>query len=464
MAEQLSILLEKIDGLMNRIGNLENEVNRLNVENHLLKGQVDSLTKRLAQYELPKNSQNSSRPPSSDFPKPQKTQSLRVSSGKKPGGQPGHQGTTLKMTSPPDVTEQHSPFYCTSCGEDLSAQSGLFAGKRQVIDIPPIIPIVTEHQLFDKRCKCGHLNRASYPACATSTVSYGENAQAMIAYLSTRQYLPIKRLSEFLSDMFGLSVSTGGIDYILNKMQSKASVIYESIRQNVLKTNVMGADETGVNINGSNNWGWTFQHQQATFIAIHPNRGYKAIEEIMPEGLQNNILVTDCWSSYFKTKAASHQLCTAHLLRELTFLKERYKGHTWAIRMSQLISKALDLRKENKATRGNVDEILSTFSGLVNEPIDQDFKELVVFQKRMVKYFDYVFSFLRNKDVPPDNNGSERAIRNFKVKLKISGFFKSFGGAQVYATIRSVIDTAIKNNQNPLEIIRLIAQCDVATE
>lgn len=132
--------------------------------------------------------------------------------------------------------------------------------------------------------------------------------------------------------------------------------------------------------------------------------------------------------------------------------------------MAQLISKALDMRKENNATKENVDEIMNTFSGLVNEPINQDFKEVVVFQKRMFKYYDYVFNFLRNKDIPPDNNGSERAIRNFKIKLKISGFFKSFEGAQVYATIRSVIDTAIKNNQNPLEIIRQIAQCNVATE
>ncbi len=227
------------------------------------------------------------------------------------------------MTPNPDVIKQHSSYYCSCCGEDLSAQPSFFTGKRQVIDIPPIIPVVTEHQIFDKRCKCGHLNRASYPACATSTVSYGENAQALIAYLSARQYLPIRRLSEFLSDMFGLSVSTGGVEYILNKMQSKASVVYESIRQNVLKNNVIGADETGVNINGSNNWGWTFQHPKATFIAIHPNRGYKAIKKIMPEGLQNNILVTDCWSSYFKTDAASHQLCTAHLLKGTHFSERK---------------------------------------------------------------------------------------------------------------------------------------------
>lgn len=464
MTEQLSILLERIDGLMNRIDYLESEVSRLNTENQSLMGQVDGLTKRLSKYETPKNSQNSSRPPSSDFPKLQKTQSLREPSLKKPGGQLGHEGSTLRMVTTPDIIEQHTPFYCICCGEDLSAQQSCFAGKRQVIDLPPIVPNVAEHQLFDKRCKCGHLNKASYPIGVTAPVSYGENVQALIAYLSARQYIPIKRLSEFMSDMFGLSVSTGGIDYILNKMTKKASVIYESIRQDVLKNTIIGADETGVNINSKNNWAWTFQYDRATFIAIHPNRGSKAIDEIMPEGLQNNILVTDCWSSYFKTNAASHQLCTAHLLRELTFLKEKYKNDTWATRMSGLITNALCLRRENNTTKTKVEQILNSFSDLTIEPICQENKEVIVFQKRMVKYADYVFNFLQNKDIPPDNNGSERAIRNFKVKLKVSGFFKSFAGAMTYATIRSVIDTAIKNSQNPFEIIKLLAQCEVATE
>ena len=464
MIEQFSILFTRIDGLLDRIDYLESEISRLGSENQSLRGQVEDLTKHLSKYETPKNSQNSSRPPSSDFPKLAKTQSLREPTLKKPGGQPGHEGSTLRMVATPDITEQHTPFYCICCGEDLSSQKGCLAGKRQVIDLPPIIPIVTEHQLFDKRCKCGHINKASYPVGVTAPVSYGENVQALIAYLSVRQFIPIKRLSEFMSDAFGVPVSTGGIDYILNKMTKKASVVYESIRQDVLKNTVIGADETGVNINGKNNWAWTFQYEKATFLAVHPNRGRKAIDEIMPEGLHNNILVTDCWSSYFKTGAVSHQLCTAHLLRELTFLKEKYKPDTWATRMSALITNALCLRRENDVTKTKVEQILTSFADLTIEPINQACKEVIVFQKRMVKYADYVFNFLQNKDIPPDNNGSERAIRNFKVKLKVSGFFKSFQGAVSYATIRSVIDTAIKNSQNPLEIIKLIAQCEVATE
>jgi len=435
---------EKIDALLERIDNLESE--------------VLYLRKRLEKYENPKNSKNSSKPPSSDFPRQQKTQSLREPSDKKPGGQPGHEGTTLKCLSP-DFIENHSPSFCNCCGKDLSAQPELFVGKRQVIDIPPIITIITEHQLFEKRCTCGHLNRPSYPKGVTAPVCYGENIQALIAYLSIRQFIPYKRLAEILKDVFNLPISTGGIDYVLNKVIKKALGAYEFIRQNVLQNNVIGADETGVNINGKNNWAWTFQHPRATFIAINPNRGYNAIEKIMPEGFQNTVMVTDCWAPYFKTNAGSHQLCTAHLLRELTFLKEKYKNDTWAERMSDLIVKSLDLRKTDCITKSNVDEIINTFSDLLNEPVNKDLDELTTFRKRMVKYADHVFNFLLHKDVPPDNNGSERAIRNFKVKIKISGFFKSIEGASGYAVIRSVIDTAIKNEQNPLQIIKLIAQC-----
>lgn len=457
MTRQLTIS-ERFEALFERIDNLESKLYLVEEENQRLKTEVVKLTKRLEKYENPKNSKNSSKPPSSDFPRQQRTQSLREPSNKKPGGQAGHEGTTLKCLSP-DFIEEHSPSYCNCCGKDLSTQPELYVGKRQVIDIPPIIPFVTEHQLFEKRCTCGHLNRSSYPSGVNAPVSYGENVQALIAYLSIRQYLPIKRLSEFLKDVFSLPISTGGIDYVLNKVIKKAMVAYEFIRQNVLQNNVIGADETGVNINGQNNWAWTFQHSKATFIAINPNRGFNAIEKIMPEGFQNNVLVTDCWASYFKTNAGSHQLCTAHLLRELTFLKQRYKNDTWAERMSDLIVKSLNLRKTDCITKSNVDEIMNTFMSLLNEPVNKDMDELTTFRKRMVKYADHVFYFLLHKNVPPDNNGSERAIRNFKVKIKISGFFKSIEGARGYAVIRSVIDTAIKNEQNPLQIIKLIAQC-----
>ena len=331
-------LITELESLKTSFGQLQKENVRLSQENQWLKQELEK-------YQTPKNSSNSSKPPSSDFPKIQKTQSLRTPSDKKPGGQPGHEGTTLKMTDTPDTVQKHSPNYCTCCGEDLSGYEPHFIGRRQVVDIPPIKPIITEHQLFEVCCQCGHNNRASYPNGVVTPVSYGPGVQSLVAYLSVRQYLPIERITELLSSLFGLSLSTGGVCYLLEKVKQKATPVYESIRQFVLKGKVIGADETGVNINGKNYWAWTFQNSWATYIAINKSRGTMAIDQIMPEGFENNILVTDCWPSYFKESAASHQLCTAHLLRELKYFSQKNPDNTWAPQFSKLITDALQMRK-----------------------------------------------------------------------------------------------------------------------
>ena len=369
------------------------------------------------------------------------------------------------MVSSPDIIEDHRPDFCSHCGKNLSPLPAELVGKRQVIDIPPIQSIVTEHRVYKRVCTCGHCSEGSFPEGVNTPVSYGTGVQSMVAYLNARHYVPVARSAEFLNDIFNVSISTGGVCYLLNKAKQKALPAYEAIRQFVLNKAVIGGDETGVNIDGKNNWAWAFQNPKATYIAIHESRGSRAINDIMPEGFDQNILVTDCWSPYFKTGALSHQLCTAHLQRELKYFNQRYPKNTWVIRLTALIENALDLRRNSKLTQIKINEINRTFSLLIKEPATtKNIKELIAFQKRMVKYEDYVFGFINNPNIPPDNNGSERAIRNFKVKLKTSGFFKSFEGANIYAVIRSIIDTAIKNEQNPYHAMQLLALNVIPTE
>lgn len=451
MTKQKSID-ERFEDLFKRIDLLEKE-------NVFLRTHITYLEARLAHYENPKNSSNSNLPPSSDFPKQTKTNSLRTSSGKKPGGQLGHKGKTLKMVASPDIIEDHKTKHCSRCGNDISGLPSELIGKRQVIDIPPIQSFVTEHRIYKHICTCGYCNEASFPDGVNTPVSYGSGVQSMVTYLNARHYLPIGRSAEFLNDIFKIPISTGGIHYLLNKAKQKAMPSYEAIRQFVLNQKVIGGDETGVNINGKNNWAWTFQNPKATFIAIHERRGTIAINDIMPEGFDQNILVTDCWPAYFKVGAMSHQVCTAHLQRELIHFKQCYPENTWVKRLDALIENSLDLRRNNKLTSIKIEEIYRTFSLLLKEPAtNKEIKKLIAFQKRMVKYEKYVFGFLEHTDVPPDNNGSERAIRNFKVKQKVSGFFKSIEGATIYAVLRSIIDTAMKNNQNPYLALQLLTQ------
>jgi len=434
---------ERLDALLIRVDHLE-------AENTMLK-------KRLANYETPKNSRNSSKPPSSDFPKPPKTQSLREKTGKKAGGQIGHKGTTLKMVTNPTIVKEHHSNYCTCCGNDLSNINGELIGKRQVIDIPPIQPIVTEHQVYRKQCTCGRVNQGDYPAGINKSISYGNGIQALVSYMSARQFMPYERLKEFVNTLFGLSISSGGINHLIRKFTTKAQPFYEQIRKKVLSSTTIGADETGANVNGKLHWAWVFQNPQLTFLSINKKRGYAAIDEIMPEGFEKNILVTDCWKSYFMTDANNHQLCTAHLLRELEFFIQKYPNDKWASNMKTIIREALVLYKEQEIDEDKVSQIFIKFHKLLDAKINEDLEEVVTFQKRLIKYHSYLFNFLTHPDIPPDNNASERAVRNFKVKQKVSGFFKSIEGANLYAILRSVIDTAVKNEQNPFLVLRAIA-------
>ena len=149
----------------------------------MLLKRVVELENELEKYKHPKNSSNSSIPPSKDENR-LKRKSLREKTGCKPGGQKGHEGNTLKMVENPDVIQKHIPKYCNYCGKDISNLPYEFVGKRQVIDIPEIKLHVTEHQLYKKVCTCGHETCSEYPLEANAPVSYGNN-------IEMRKFIPL---------------------------------------------------------------------------------------------------------------------------------------------------------------------------------------------------------------------------------------------------------------------------------
>jgi len=420
------------------------------------------LRHRLSKYEHPKNSNNSSIPPSKDENRPRR-KSLREPTGRKRGGQKGGKGSTLKMVPTPDIIEQHIPEYCHNCGKDISDFPFELAGKRQVIDIPEIKVQVREHQIYKRECSCGHETISKYPVTAKAPVSYGSNIESLIGYFHTRQYLPFKRMQELFNDVFHVPISEGGIHYLLNKLAAKARPAYELIREKLLRDHgyAVGADETGVKVKGEKHWAWTWQNVRATYINITDNRAGRSITENFRKGFKHSVLVHDCWASHFNTPALSHQVCIAHLLRDLNYLTERY-DHKWSRICKMLLKSALDL----KNTMSKVDYYIHNpkraciekrLDRLLNYTLDAKHKELVAFQKRLIKYRDFVFTFLYHPKVPPDNNASERAIRNIKVKQKISGQFMSPKGADIFSILRSVTDTIIKNKQQVVPSLRVIA-------
>ncbi len=422
---------------------------------------IDELERELARYKTTKDSSNSSLPPSKDENRPRRTSSLREKSGRKAGGQPGHEGKTLKMTDHPDEIVDHRACFCPECGKDVSGLPFDFLGKRQVIDIPVIKQVVTEHRVYRCTCTCGKVVESDFPVDVDSAVKYGKGIESLIGYLSVRQYLPFKRLQEMMVDIFAVQISEGGLHYLLSRLASKGADAYEMIRQKVISSGVIGTDETGMKINGKRHWFWTWQNNRATFIAASENRGTSTINDNMSGISQNAVLVHDCWKAHFQTPVGRHQICTAHLERETKYLEERYKVD-WPVRFRAMLKKAHKLKSQlapfpcyypNQLRSDLEDEL----ENLLVETLDPNHKEMISFQKRITKYRDHVFTFLHHPDVPPNNNSSERAIRNVKVKQKISGQFKILSAAENFAILRSIIDTAIKNNQNVVEALNVVA-------
>ena len=451
-----------IDKLLIIISDLTEKVNLLTDRVEEIERENKELKLRLAKYETPKNSRNSSIPPSKDEHRPKRTNSLRESTGRNPGGQKGREGKTLLMSSTPDETIEIKPDFCQSCGNNLSDVLGQKRDFRQVVDIPLIRSTTIEYQVFGKTCKCGHTTVSDFPCGVNAPVSYGQNIEGLIGYFHARQYVPFARMQEMFNDVFKINISEGGIHYLLNRFASKVGDLYEMIKQRVEQSKVVGSDETGAKVNGKMNWFWTWQTQKLTFIAHSDNRGKNTIDKWFPAGFPNSTLVHDAWKPQLNTKAKHHQSCLAHLQRNIKYLNELYKGNKWGNRFLKILYDALELERsmvnqDYFPDNRQRDDIIKRFDKLLRQPPGKKHKELQTFYKRILRDREHIFTCLFIPEVPPDNNASERAIRNIKVKQKISGQFKCAKAAQNFAKIRSVIDTTIKNKLNVIEALSLVS-------
>ena len=429
----------------------------------MLKSTISDLEKRLAlalsSSKVVKTSRNSHNPPSQDKFKPKRNTSLRLPSSKSSGGQPNHKGQTLKMVSNPDQVEVLKSNFCRKCGSNLSASHHYKASERQVIDLPVVRPITTAYHQYACQCSCGHVEKADYPSHAKASVQYGSGVEALVSYLSVGQYLPYKRLTILLKDLFNLSLSEGTVFNLLERTKGRAKEIYEQIRLGLLGSASLGSDETGVRVKGEQNWLWTWQNADLTYLSVQKTRGFAGIEAIFPDGLANSVLVSDRLAAQLKTNTKAKQVCLAHLLRDLNALQESEK-QTWASDFKSLLKKAIALGKTRTSqTQTSYDHGLATLESqlkaLILNPIDPNYPQTKRFQKAMSKHQAHLLTFLKYEGVPPDNNASERSIRNVKVKQKVSGSFKT--GAEAFAVIRSLIETFNKEGLNIYDCLKTLS-------
>jgi transposase len=427
---------------------------------------INRLTARIESLEEKSNtdSHNSNKPPSSDeFHK--RIHSRRTPSAKKPGGQEGHEGTTLAMVKHPDHIEVHSVSRCGLCGNSLKNQKVKGYQKRQVFDLPPVEVEVHEHRAEVKRCpRCGKLTIGEFPEGVTHKTQYGNRINAWASYLKNYALLPYERLSELFHDLFGLNISTGTLANIDRRCSEGLEETVESIKKAVTWSPVIRCDETGIRINGKLHWLHTAGTEDLTYYAWHPKRGNAATDEIgiLPE--YHGIAVHDHWKSYFLYKCR-HALCNAHHIRELEFMVEQF-NQSWAQKMINLLVYSKDLVEKAKAAgrkqvaqseRMKIEEWYEQLivEGLTANPPPQNKSsqgkpgrrkrsKAVNLLERLRAHRKETLLFVYDFRVPFENNLAERDLRMMKVQQKISGTFRSTKGASAFCRIRSYISTVRK--------------------
>jgi hypothetical protein len=436
----------------------EDELDKMNQE-ELLR-YIKNLQKNIVQEKPPKNSGNSSIPTGIEINTPKRNQSRRKKGGKN-GGQFGHKGTTLKQSDTPDeiIDIEYNINNCQKCNYDLSNILKELKEKRQVLDLDlkDTLKKITQYQSYNKTCpKCGHENHDNaYPKFVAPHISYGKNIMAIVVYLSVVHYVSYKRIVQTLKTMYKIDISEGTVDNLIKKASKLSKNEINKIISQLELSNMVGIDETGVKVNGNRDWHWVFQNDNNTFIVHNESRGTKVINEHFPDGFIDAIVVHDNYSSYNNLVASGEQLCLAHKLRDLNYAIEC--DNTKLMKdMKLLLQEAMIDHKENllQSQREILkEEYEKLFEYLLTRPTiekSETHKQI----KSLTKAKDKIFTFLLYPNVPSDNNGSERAIRNLKVKLKVSQQFKSSQGAKDYATLRSVIDTARKRDLNEFEVVR----------
>ena len=422
---------------------------------------IETLQEQIRFLRNGKNSGTSHTPPSHQIGRPN-AKSLRDKTDRKSGGQPGHEGTTLQIKAVPDEIIDYLPQYCNDCGKDLHQASPIFEQSRQEVIIPPIQARYVGHRSYSKVCtQCGKNCRGALPSQLTGPIQYGGSVSALVSYLSVYQYIPYQRMTILLKDLFNLPISEGSIDNLLERMTQNAQPVYNTIQQKIQQSEVVGSDETGSSYGGKKGWFHTWQTITLTFIVASLNRGYKTIEQYFKDGFPLSVYVSDCWAAQLKVKALLHQICIAHLLRELCNFEDALSCK-WSTTMKQLLLDAIALKKQLAPKDylyppETVMQIEERLRQLLLYDHSTSHKKIKAFIKRLIKNRYSILTFLHHPKVPPDNNGSEQAIRNVKIKTKISGHFRSERGAARFAILRSVIDTTIKNTKNVFEALTIVA-------
>jgi transposase len=450
---------------------LASEKQRLQEEVEELSREVHELLGHAA-----KDSSNSSKPPSTDgYAK--KRRSLRQPSGKKPGGQAGHRGTTRSLTETPDEVIILRPEKCAHCETSLEGVGAVGCERRQKVDLPEIKAQITEYQAQDVPCPhCQQVTRGTFPDEVRASVQFGPMVKGIALYLLYGQFLPYARTAELLTDLCGCPLSPGTLETFVAEAAERLVEAEEQIKQALRGAEVEGTDETSIRVIGMLRWWHVVRTDKLTHYAVHRKRGKAATDEIGILPQFRGIMEHDGYNSYPQYSQCVHALCNAHPLRELRFFSEHEKQQ-WAEQIKKHLLHCLT-QVEEACAKGEdhlsaevITSLTATYHQLVQAglaaqpppPSPLPKKKGRAKQTKAKNLLDRLqrdaasfLLFLSDFRVPFTNNGSEQDLRMVKVQQKISGTFRSETGPVAFCRIRGYFSTMAKQGHHLCSVARQI--------
>jgi transposase len=470
LVRELMPLKGRVEELEEWLKASEGKVEELKRQGEEQKEQIEKLEDKQS-----KDSHNSSLPPSSDrFSRAKR--SLREKSGKKVGGQEGHEGRTLCQVSEPDEVVVQVVEKCEHCQANLQTEPVLQVERRQEWDVPPARLVVREYQAEQKCCpRCGQISRGVFPEWMTAPVQYGPAVGAAGVYLVQQQLLSYERACETMEDLLGVSMSAGTLKSLMARCAKNLVEIEERIKEHLRNVEVRHQDETGFYVEGKRWWMHVTSTKMVTHYGVHPKRGSEALDAIgLMEGFTGTS-IHDAFGSYTRYPSCKHGGCNVHILRDLNFQEEQ-KKQAWAEELATvLLEMKLEVAKAKQAGQSRLtDEERSSLLKRYHEAIERGYQanppdppstqrtkgrrkqsKARNLLDRLSKKQDIVLRFLDDFAVPFENNLAERDLRMVKVQQKVSGGFRSSEGATAFARIRGYLSTLRKQSLPILSAIEM---------
>jgi len=401
----------------------------------LSKEELIELVLRLQRPE--KTSRTSSKPPSTD----RKEQRERS----KPGGaKPGHEGHSRIISDTPDEVVEHRPGRCSCCAAVLMADlPSETVSIHEQVDLPEVKPLIMQHLRLAVLCPtCGTRVVAAVPEAARGT-PFGPRLHAVATYLKTFQALSYERLQGALSDLFGLTLSQGGLMNLLRRAQGRFAEGQVRAVSSLRRAEVVASDETGVRIEGSNAYHWVFHSPEAVLHHASPTRAASVVREMM-DGHRPAVWLSDRYTAQ-QGHGVSHQTCLAHLARDVAYAVEVSEDLVpWRL---QLWLQAVF------ALSGQVTTLAASTLSAKRRTLERQLADILAaasscdltlaLQAKIGRAREQLLTFLGHPGrVETTNNACERALRPAVIQRKVTNGYRAMWAAQGEAAIRTVVDTA----------------------